>query len=55
MVKKDWSAMTPDEKREERFKRWLNPAHVKFKDAAAAKALERNFVPVGGKLNVSPP
>jgi hypothetical protein len=38
MAKKDWSAMTPDEKREERFNRWLNPPHVKFKDTAAEKA-----------------
>ncbi len=26
MAGKEWSAMTPDEKREERFRRWLNPA-----------------------------
>ena len=33
MVQKEWSAMTPDEKREERFRRWLNPVGVKFNDA----------------------
>jgi hypothetical protein len=37
-MKKDWSSMTSDEKREERFNRWLNPPNVKFKDAAAEKA-----------------
>src|SRR4030042_3840745 len=36
--KKEWSAMTPDEKREERFQRWLNPPGIKFNDAKAEKA-----------------
>jgi hypothetical protein len=34
---KDWSAMTWQEKREERFKKWLSPADVKFSSPAAAK------------------
>jgi uroporphyrinogen-III decarboxylase len=38
MPNKEWSAMTPDEKREERFRRWLNPEGVKFNNAAAEKA-----------------
>ena len=38
MPDKEWSAMTPDEKREERFQRWLNPVGVKFNDAKAEKA-----------------
>jgi hypothetical protein len=38
MPSKEWSAMTPDEKREERFQRWLNPVGIKFNNAAAEKA-----------------
>jgi len=34
---KEWSAMTPEEKLEERFQRWLNPQGVKFNDAKAEK------------------
>ncbi|UCB42129.1 MAG: hypothetical protein JSV77_06570 [Dehalococcoidales bacterium] len=34
---KEWSAMTPDEKREERFKRWLEPASINFVSAEAEK------------------
>ncbi len=38
MVKKEWSTMTSDEKREERFQRWLNPVGIKFNNAKAEKA-----------------
>ncbi|MFA5308692.1 MAG: uroporphyrinogen decarboxylase family protein [Dehalococcoidales bacterium] len=31
-------ALTPEEKRQQRFDRWLNPPHVKFHSAAAEKA-----------------
>ncbi len=37
-MKKEWSLMTPDAKREERFNRWLNPAGVKFNNAKAERA-----------------
>jgi uroporphyrinogen-III decarboxylase len=37
-MKKQWAEMTPEEKREERFRRWLSPAGVKFNNAAAEKA-----------------
>ncbi len=36
---KDWNAMTPDERREERFNWWLNPEHVRF----ASKEAETNY------------
>jgi hypothetical protein len=36
----DQTTMTPEQKREERFNRWLNPPYVKFKDAAAEKAYQ---------------
>jgi hypothetical protein len=35
-MEKEWSELTPEEKREERFKRWLSP-DVKFKDPKAEK------------------
>jgi len=34
---KKWEDMTWQEKREERFKRWLNPRNTRFKDAEAEK------------------
>jgi hypothetical protein len=36
-MKKDWSEMTWQEKREERFKKWLSPAGIKFNSPAAKK------------------
>lgn len=35
--KKPWAEMSPEEKREERFKRWLSPKGVKFRDAEAER------------------
>ena len=32
-----WSEMTWQEKREERFKRWLNPINIKFEDLNAER------------------
>jgi len=37
-MEKEWSTMTWQEKREERFKRWLSPADVKFISPEAEKA-----------------
>jgi uroporphyrinogen-III decarboxylase len=36
----DWHAMTPQEKREERFKRWLSPPEIKFPTPQAKKAYQ---------------
>ena len=38
-MKKEWQQMTPDERREERFSRWLSPEGVKF----ASKEAEANY------------
>ena len=38
MVEKQWEDMTPEEKREQRFKRFLAPEGVKFITDEAAKA-----------------
>jgi uroporphyrinogen-III decarboxylase len=35
---KEWSEMTPAEKREERFKRWLEPSNINFSSPEAEKA-----------------
>ena len=36
-MKKEWNQLSPDEKREERFKRWLSPPDVSFSSAEAEK------------------
>jgi uroporphyrinogen-III decarboxylase len=36
-TEKQWSEMTWQEKREERFKKWLSPGDIKFSNPAAAK------------------
>ena len=38
---KKWADLSPEEKREERFKRWLSPADVEFK---SPKMLEKGVV-----------
>ena len=35
---KEWAELNPDERREERFKRWLSPSNIKFATPAAEKA-----------------
>lgn len=37
-MQKPWNELTPEEKREERFNRWLNPKNVDFLDQACEKA-----------------
>jgi uroporphyrinogen-III decarboxylase len=37
-IEKKWEDMTPSEKREVRFKRWLSPPEVKFPDSETEKA-----------------
>ena len=37
-TEKDWSVLSPEEKREERFKRWLSPTDVTFAGAGAEEA-----------------
>ncbi len=34
-TEKEWEELSPDEKREERFKKWLSPANVKFSSTEA--------------------
>jgi len=37
-AEKRWAELTPDEKQEERFKRWLSPKDIKFSSPEAEKA-----------------
>ena len=37
-MEKKWAELTPDEKREERFKRWLSPPDVEFSSPEVEKA-----------------
>jgi uroporphyrinogen-III decarboxylase len=37
-LEKKWAELTPNEKQEERFKRWLSPQHVEFSSPEAEKA-----------------
>lgn len=40
-MEKKWDKLTPDEKRAERFQRWLAPTGVKFSDAAAEEGYKK--------------
>ena len=40
-MEKEWARLTPEEKREERFKRWLSPPDVEFSSPEAEKAYKR--------------
>lgn len=40
-MEKKWPELTPNEKREERFKRWLSPADVEFSSSEAERAYQR--------------
>ena len=42
-MEKEWSDLTPDEKREERFKQWLSPEGVIF-DSPEAEAIYKERV-----------
>jgi uroporphyrinogen-III decarboxylase len=40
-LEKKWSELTPNEKQDERFKRWLSPTDVEFSSPEAERAYER--------------
>jgi hypothetical protein len=37
-LRKEWPELTPDERRDERFRKWLSPAGAEFADESAEKA-----------------
>ena len=40
-MEKQWAELSPDEKRDERFKRWLSPPNVKFSSPAVEKSYKQ--------------
>jgi uroporphyrinogen-III decarboxylase len=54
-MEKKWSELTPDEKREERFKRWLSPPDVKFSSPAAEKAYKERVTRLVAAIQLKRP
>jgi hypothetical protein len=52
---KEWSDLTPEEKREERFKRWLSPPGVKFTSQEAKQAYRERVTRLINVLQVQAP
>lgn len=40
-LKKEWADLSPDEKQEERFERWLNPPGVEFSDSGSEEGYKK--------------
>ncbi len=54
-MEKQWAELTPDEKREERFKRWLSPRGVTFSSPEAEKAYKERVTRLIRALKVQEP
>ena len=54
-MEKEWVELTPEEKREERFKRWLSPPNVKFSSPEAEKAYKTRATRVMKTLKLEIP
>ena len=52
---KAWSVLTPDEKREERFKKWLSPANVQFASGSARELYKKRVQRLIDVINVNEP
>jgi len=52
---KEWAEMTPEEKREERFKRWISPPDAKFASPEAEKAYRERATRLGNTLRLKEP
>jgi hypothetical protein len=50
-----WAELSPDEKREERFKRWLSPPGVKFSSPQAEKAYKERVTRLTRALQLKKP
>jgi len=55
MIDKKWEAMTPQEKRQQRFKWWLEPEGIKFINADAEKAYKKRVQRLINVYNVEEP
>ena len=54
-MEKQWSELTPEEKREERFNRWLSPPHVKFTGSEAESAYKQRVSRFIDAINLKEP
>ncbi|MFC1838066.1 uroporphyrinogen decarboxylase family protein [Thermodesulfobacteriota bacterium] len=54
-MEKEWSEMTPDEKREERFKRWLSPENTVFVSPEAEKLYKERVTRFIDAINLKEP
>jgi hypothetical protein len=52
---KAWSELTPDEKREERFKKWISPADTQFASTTAAELYKKRVQRLIDVINVNEP
>ena len=52
---KEWAELTPAEKREERFKRWISPPGAKFASPDAAKAYQERTTRLARAFNLQEP
>jgi hypothetical protein len=52
---KEWSELTPEEKRQERFKRWLSPPGAKFNSPEAEQAYKERVTRLINVLQVKEP
>ena len=52
---KEWAELTPAEKREERFKRWISPPGARFASPDAAKAYRERTTRLARALNLQEP
>ena len=54
-MEKAWSELTSDEKREERFKKWLSPTEAKFDSTAAGGLYKERVQRLIDVINVNEP
>ena len=54
-MEKQWVELSPDEKREERFKRWFSPPDVKFSSPEAEKAYKKRVTRLINAIQLKEP
>jgi uroporphyrinogen-III decarboxylase len=54
-MEKNWAELSPDERREARFKRWLSPPDVKFNTPAAGKAYKERVTRLIAAIQLKKP
>src|SRR4030042_6766779 len=54
-MEKKWGELSPDERREERFQRWLSPPNVKSTPPAAEKAYKERVTRLVAAIQLKKP